>query len=463
MNLELHVAEALLLLAILVYGVGAWRVGCGEGGEAGRLEAIGWNVGASIAVGMALQLAGQNQAAVAAQAWLFVIDRLGALPLALHAGLALATLALLPRQSATGPALSGLLQMSVGMVMAYAAVNPLLGAAGWWIAVLPFLRGHFSRRRQADRGRSLYLLTGTLAYTAAVILDAALGDGHASSLVGALVVVAVAFHKGLVPANMGLLRACETESLLPMTLFYNGHLGALVLLRSTTLHQLELPGFVMPVLGILALITAVYVALLAITQRRPRQVLALIMSSQATFILAAIASGDPATALIYWGLVAIASTGLIGSYVAAEVRQPRAELGDGHLGLASRAPVLAVMFLVCGLALVGAPGTAGFWAEDLLLHAAIQQSLLLPTALLFATALNAIQILRLYCQIFLGAGLHEVSEVPDVTPRERYALVACLVALVGAGLWPSAVTETWAIRAWHESREIGHHHLESAH
>jgi NADH-quinone oxidoreductase subunit M len=97
---------------------------------------------------------------------------------------------------------------------------------------------------------------------------------------------------------------------------------------------------------------------------------------------------------------------------------------------------LAVFFLVCGLALVGLPGTLGYCAEDLLFHGALASHPLLGLSLLIATALNAIHLVRLYSHLFLGRRVDEVPGIPDALPRERWALAACVVFLVAAGVLP---------------------------
>lgn len=99
-------------------------------------------------------------------------------------------------------------------------------------------------------------------------------------------------------------------------------------------------------------------------------------------------------------------------------------------------PRLAVFFAVCGLALVGLPGTLGFAAEDLLFHGALESHPLLGLALPVATALNAITILRLFARLFLGRPVTAVADVPDARPRERWALSLCVVLLVLGGLFP---------------------------
>jgi NADH-quinone oxidoreductase subunit M len=107
------------------------------------------------------------------------------------------------------------------------------------------------------------------------------------------------------------------------------------------------------------------------------------------------------------------------------------------LGLAVRAPRLATFFLLSGLALVGLPGTLGYCGEDLLFHGVQEQHPIVGILLLIATALNAINLIRLYSILFLGVLPKNVIEIPDALPRERWPLALLLVIIVVGGLYPA--------------------------
>lgn len=443
------IEEILFLLAIGLLVVARSHVQALASEVQPRRLALKAVAGVGVFIVLAVAWAGR-EGVDAPMLWPLSVDRIAAIPLLVQLGALLVSLALVSRHAANPAALAGLMAISEGLMLAAVATSTWLSVLAWWLAMRPFRDGRFEADPEGvyARQRYRYLRFGLLAYTLAVLLDSlALGE-IGSFGVGVLVVLAVASLKGLVPLSLGLVHACEGPALLAVALVFNGHLGALLLMRDAAGAGLALPDFVLPSVGVLAWLTGLGVAVLAISARRPRQLLALIMTSQATFIIAALAAGDTAAALVYWGLVTVASTGIIGAYLAAETRLPRVATGNGPFGLATRAPVLAVMFLICGLALVGAPGTIGFWAEDLLLHATVRHSLLVPVVLLLATALNAIHLLRLYVTIFLGAGPRQVVVVPDVLPRERFALLVCVLVLVVGGLWPALVTELWFLQGW---------------
>ncbi|MEL6913264.1 MAG: NADH-quinone oxidoreductase subunit M [Pseudomonadota bacterium] len=113
--------------------------------------------------------------------------------------------------------------------------------------------------------------------------------------------------------------------------------------------------------------------------------------------------------------------------------------------LKTRLPVLSAFFLFFALALLGAPGTAGFVALLLALFGLLPVSL---TAALL-TALGALLFgglaLALYRQLMLGPRVKEHFKlVADLDGRERLTLSLLLVALVLLGLWPGIVLDRTA-------------------
>jgi NADH-quinone oxidoreductase subunit M len=74
----------------------------------------------------------------------------------------------------------------------------------------------------------------------------------------------------------------------------------------------------------------------------------------------------------------------------------------GPGGRAGAFPVLSACFIVFGGAGVGLPGTAGFVADDLLLHTLWSQSPGSTVAVIVASALLAVATLIAYSRSFLG-------------------------------------------------------------
>lgn len=106
-------------------------------------------------------------------------------------------------------------------------------------------------------------------------------------------------------------------------------------------------------------------------------------------------------------------------------------------------PRLAAAFALFGAASVAMPGTAGFVADDLLLHALWMDSAAATVAVILSSAMLAVSTLICYSFVFLGRRV--ALRAPDLVPRERaVALALALVALLlgfapGLLLYPADV------------------------
>ena len=378
--------------------------------------------------------------------WLswFEADALDGVPMIFYAALTALTLCLAPKRDTTGRSLAGMLSLAAATEIAYAASNLAVLATGWWLTALPFALGLFGNH-QARRTVSVFLAGSALALTGAILAlhPSAMEElSHVGTFAMWMLVLAVFLRKGLFPLHPWVVASFEHGPLLPAALVFNGHLGALLIARS---EAAALPAFAIGVLdwlGIAALVTALVAGLRGIIEKKPRRLLAFVCISQASFILAGLATANPegiTGSLVHWLVVAAASSGLVGIVRILEVRVMDVRSPEGNLGLAVKAPRLATFFLVCGLALVGLPGTLGYCAEDLLFHSALTSHPFLGIALLVSTAFNAINLLRLFSVLFLGVLPKHVIDIPDALPRERWPLAAYITFLVLGGILPGWV------------------------
>ncbi|NJK32879.1 MAG: hypothetical protein HC927_10995, partial [Deltaproteobacteria bacterium] len=107
------------------------------------------------------------------------------------------------------------------------------------------------------------------------------------------------------------------------------------------------------------------------------------------------------------------------------------ERPSGHF---ERIPLLAGALLLFGLASVGLPGTFGFIAEDLLVQGSADDFPYLALALVVATAINGITVMRSFFSLFTGTKAPAGER--DLTLREWATLSVVLAALLVAGIWP---------------------------
>ncbi len=382
---------------------------------------------------------------------LFSADALTAVPMALFAALTIVIISAAPQRDMNLKMAAAMLIILSSTLTAYAAENLIILLVGWTVNGIAFLA--VGNRKTALPKVLLFLgflclaigigfmgRDGIKAGLAAPwsIADLRTLDAPGGGIAFFFLILAVLLHKGIIPAHTWVIASFDRGPLLHAGLLMNAHLGLFLMLRVIIpllpQYSFDHAAFTSNI----ALITAAYTALIAISERQPRRLLALIALSQAYSILASVKSMNvegTTGALLQWMVVATATTGLISIYRAIEARIGEDISISKFMGLASSMPRLAVFFAICGLALVGIPGTLGFIAEDLLLQGTLKSNPTIGILLPVATALNAIHIFRLFSRLFLGSKGPQVS-IPDALPRERMVLAACVLFLILGGLVP---------------------------
>jgi NADH-quinone oxidoreductase subunit M len=368
----------------------------------------------------------------------------------LYSCLTLGATLVLPRRDCNGGMIAGILFVLGSTLLAYSTGDLLILLGAWILTTMPFLLvPSFCtfpwRPRMALllSSTALALAIGVIAASGyAMSIEALEGRSPGGMVTFGLLVVAVIFRKGIFPAHAWVADAAEAGPVIPTALLLNGHFGALLVAK---LIVPLFPGTardLFPVLSYLALATALYVAIRALTENSPRRLLAFLALSQSACILAGLESQTPegiTGALVHWLVVTVSTLGLFGILRLLEVRFGENLTARTHLGLAEHAPRLAVFFVVFGLALVGLPGTLSFFSEDLLIHGTLasnpQTGLLLPVAI----AMNAVSFFRLFTRLFLGKRRTGFTVMADALPRERWILAAGVLFVVLGGLFPSAI------------------------
>ena len=146
--------------------------------------------------------------------------------------------------------------------------------------------------------------------------------------------------------------------------------------------------------------------------------------------------------LALWVSGGLALTGLGLTVWALEARRGRMNLDVYHGGY-ERSPMLATCFLLFGLTSCGFPGTLGFISEELLLEGTTHAHPHVGILAAVAASINGITVMRTYFRLFCGSRQqHPVSQ--SMRPRERAALLALVVLLLGFGLWPQPFVDNRA-------------------
>jgi NADH-quinone oxidoreductase subunit M len=109
-----------------------------------------------------------------------------------------------------------------------------------------------------------------------------------------------------------------------------------------------------------------------------------------------------------------------------------------------RMPGLAISFLAMGLACTGFPGTLGFIGQELLLDGAVDVFPVMGFAVVIASALTGLAVLRMYFSLFCGRS--DVLAHPSLRlgsrPREAWTFVALVMAMIGLGLAPRPLVDS---------------------
>jgi NADH-quinone oxidoreductase subunit M len=199
-------------------------------------------------------------------------------------------------------------------------------------------------------------------------------------------------------------------------------------------------------IALLALGTAVYGAALALVQRSARRACGYLFMSQSALVMAGLDCTSVtalAGGLVVWLSAGLGFAGLARCVLVLEARRGRLDLASYHGGY-DRMPGLAISFLAMGLACTGFPGTLGFIGQELLLDGAVDVFPVMGFAVVIASALTGLAVLRMYFSLFCGRS--DVLAHPSLRlgsrPREAWTFVALVIAMLGLGLAPRPLVDS---------------------
>jgi NADH-quinone oxidoreductase subunit M len=372
------------------------------------------------------------------------IDTLSAVLLPFAAALWLLTVAVTPRAALDR---GGLRRTAVATLVTLASfltesavLLVLLSAVSVWtfLSALEDPAHRYQRRIVAA-----YLGLSTVLFVAGVVL--LIGPGARGTPIETtgmwLIVAAALLRKGIVPFHAWVPEVFDHGRLGPAILFSAPQVGAYM---TVVLIVPRASPDMLRTIALLALGTAVYGAALALVQTSARRACGYLFMSQSALVMAGLdctSSSALTGALLVWLSAGLGFAGLARCVLVLEARRGRLDLSTYHGGY-ERMPLLAVSFLSMGLACTGFPGTLGFVGQELLVDGAVDVFPVMGFAVVIASALTGLAVLRMYFSLFCGRHDAYTDRRLGLTPREALTFVALVVALIGFGVAPGPLVES---------------------
>jgi len=198
-----------------------------------------------------------------------------------------------------------------------------------------------------------------------------------------------------------------------------------------------------PLVLTLAVIGILYGALVAIGQQDLKRLLAYTSVSHFGFIalgIFAMTSQGQSGATLYMvnhGFSTGALFILAGFMIS---RRGSARIAD-YGGMQKVAPMLAGLFLISGLSALSLPGLSTFVGEFLVLVGTFSRYKVAAILATLGIILAAFYILWMYQRTMNGPTASEVEGLPDLKPRELWAVVPLVALIIAMGIYPKPVLD----------------------
>ena len=198
-----------------------------------------------------------------------------------------------------------------------------------------------------------------------------------------------------------------------------------------------------PVIIVLAVISILYGALVALGQRDIMRLIAFTSVSHFGFIVLGIYVREEVAltgAMLYMVAhgVSTAALFLISGFLTQRGgTQQIPEFG----GMQRVVPVIAGTWLTAGLATIALPGLSGFLPEYLVLVGTFRVNIVAAVFAVIAVIIAALYILLPYQRIFTGPTNETLAALPDLGARERCVVAPLVLAMLALGLVPGPVLD----------------------
>ncbi|MEQ4208099.1 NADH-quinone oxidoreductase subunit M [Actinopolymorpha sp. B17G11] len=193
-----------------------------------------------------------------------------------------------------------------------------------------------------------------------------------------------------------------------------------------------------PAVIVLAVISVLYGAVLAIGQRDIKRLIAYTSVSHfgvivlGIFAMTSLAQTGATLYMLNHGLSTAALFLVAGYFI---TRRGSAQIGDFG-GVDKVAPVASGAFLFACLSGLALPGLAPFVSEFLALAGTFQRYEVAAVIATISIVLAALYMLILYQRTMTGPTATAVANMPDLRPREVVAVAPLIVLILGLGLFP---------------------------
>ncbi|MCX5384969.1 NADH-quinone oxidoreductase subunit M [Streptomyces sp. NBC_00083] len=219
--------------------------------------------------------------------------------------------------------------------------------------------------------------------------------------------------------------------------------GTFAMLRFCLQLFPEASKWATPVIVVLAVISIIYGALLAVGQRDIKRLVAYASISHFGFIVMgifAMTSQGQSGATLYMVNHGISTAALM--LVAGFLISRRgSRLISDYGGVQKVAPVLAGTFLIGGLATLSLPGLAPFVSEFLVLVGTFSRYPVAGVVATLGIVLAALYVLVLYQRTMTGPVKAEVQGMPDLKVRELLVVAPLIAVLIFLGVYPKPLTD----------------------
>ncbi|MFD5749360.1 NADH-quinone oxidoreductase subunit M [Streptomyces sp. NPDC127033] len=219
--------------------------------------------------------------------------------------------------------------------------------------------------------------------------------------------------------------------------------GTFAMLRFCLQLFPEASTWATPAILVLALISIIYGALLAVGQRDMKRLIAYASISHFGFIIMgifAMTSQGQSGATLYMVNHGISTAALMlvaGFLISRRGSRLIADYG----GVQKVAPILAGTFLIGGLATLSLPGLSPFVSEFLVLVGTFSRYPVIGIIATLGIVLAALYVLVLYQRTMTGPVKNEVRTMPDLRLRELVVVTPLIALLLFLGVYPKPLTE----------------------